>query len=46
MRNKEKFKDAILSVSRILQDLYGMMYMRMDNRKDKEAINIQNVWLC
>lgn len=38
MRNKEKFKDAILSVSRVLQDLYGMMYMRMDNRKDKEAI--------
>ena len=38
MRNKEKFKDAILSVSRVLQDLYGMMYTCINNKEDSEAI--------
>lgn len=36
--NKEKFKEAILCARDILQDLYGMMYMRMDNKKDKEVV--------
>lgn len=38
MRNKEKFKDAILSVSRVLQYLYGMIYTCINNKEDKEAI--------
>ena len=37
MRNKEIFKDAILSASSVLRDLYGMMHIWVI-KKDKEAI--------